>query len=180
MRKILSLAAVLAAGGSLAGAVSGTRADDIPVFTSETPTVVTAETITPFQAAQVEFYKSTEIKPIPRSQSIKKLTGKGGAFSLPAHCTALCAQWAWAITDNIAIATWGHYYATRTPKEVVLGQVVRDRQNGDFKAKLALSARYRKKLRKLRKPVTITIRSRIVDAQWGFAMQREQKVKLKP
>ena len=177
----LGLAATLASGGLLA-AVASSPAEDIQVVTAQTIEQVTAETVDPFKAAEVAFYQSTSIKPIPRAQSIKRITGTGGGFSLPANCNALCAHYAWAITDNIAIGLWGSYYrqTTTPPREVVLGKATISGQGAGAGLKLTLSKRYRARLRRVRKPVTVTIRSKIVDATYGFTLQREQKVTLKP
>ena len=184
------LLCALVVGALVAVAIGGGRhvtastAQDIPVYTAqtptvytaETPTVVTAETIDPYQAAQVAFYQSTTIAKLPPAQSIKKLTGKGGSFSLPANCNALCSAWAWAITDNIAIGLWG----AKAHREITLGRAKLANVNGRLTIRLPLSDKYRAKLRRVRHPVKITVRARIVDAQYGFKKEQEQRVTLRP
>lgn len=177
---LFSVLAALAVAGGAGAAVAALPRDDIPVYTAPTVPVYTAPTVPVYTsptvqpdkpASQIDFYKATIIKPLPRSAAIKKIASHG--FSLPSNCNWLCSVYSWAITDNIAAAL--------IDRNHVVGKAsVKNHPAGRVKLTLKLTKRVRHKLARLHRKVRITVRERVVDSATGYSKQYQRKITLHP
>jgi hypothetical protein len=191
LRRSAVVVATLLAGGASAVTISdgatSAAAQDIPVYTSTTPEVVTAPPIDPFEAAKIEFYKSTQIKKLPPAPTIRKLRSRGWGITVPARCTALCVYAGTLIARNVGI-WYSDAYAFSAqapardkakPKEITLG-TVKITGTGDLSPKVTIRRAFRCRLLRARRPVRLTLTQKVTDSQHGFVTERTQKITLRP
>ncbi len=177
---LFAVLAALAVAGGAGAAVAALPRDDIPVYTAPTVPVYTAPTVPVYTsptvqpdkpASQIDFYKATIIKPLPRSAAIRRIASHG--FSLPSRCNWLCSVYSWAITDNVAWAL--------LDKNHTIGKAsVKNHAAGNVRLTLKLTRRVRRKLARLHRKVSVTVRERVVDAATGYSKQYRRRITLHP